>query len=233
MRTARQIVSKVVPAYVKESARGAYRQYIFSKAMGEFLSDPEAHAKPGDPVLNELIRGWGNESFSALDEYLSACIREAAATDGAILECGSGLSTLLVGAVAAKRGLKYVALENNREWANRVRRALERYDINSVELLFSPITEHGEFDWYDVEPGRIPNPALIICDGPPGTTKGGRYGLSQVFEGHLKEGCVILLDDADRAEEMEIANRWRQELNASMENCGSEKSYVRLVVAKA
>ena len=200
--------------------------------MRKFLRDPEAHAVPGDPVLLDLIHGWGNEEWSALDEYLSACIREAAAATGPILECGSGLSTLLVGSVAVKRGLRYTALEHNAEWAERVRNALKEFGITGVDLLLTPLSNYGDFDWYNVEPGCLPGPALIICDGPPGSTRGGRYGLCRVLRNIIKYGCVILLDDAGRTQEIEIARQWQQEMHASVETSGVEKPYIKILVGE-
>ena len=208
MKTVRKMIKMVVPRSAVVSVRRAHLQWIFGRAMKRFLRDPEAHAVPGDPVLGDLIRGWGNEDWSALDEYLSACITEVAVSAGPVLECGSGLSTLLAGAVAMKRGIKYTALEHSPDWAERVRRSLETYNIKGVELIVSPLVDHGEFDWYDVDGASLPEPALIICDGPPGTTRGGRYGLASILKNRVKDGCLILLDDAGRTQEIEIAHRW-------------------------
>ena len=50
----------------------------------------------------------------------------------------------------------------------------------------------------------------IICDGPPGKTRGGRYGLAAIMKAkpHLKPGCIILLDDAERQQDHAAAERW-------------------------
>ncbi len=230
MSLIRKIFRIVVPASLRDSARKAYLGWIFRRAMRNFMREPEAHALAGDPVLRDLIRGWGNEDWSALDEYLAACISEVSVSQGPVLECGSGLSTLLAGAVAKKRGLRYTALEHNAEWAERVRQALQQYDINGVELLLRPLADRGEFDWYDVDPNELLEPALVICDGPPGSTRGGRYGLCPVLGDHIKDGCVILLDDAGRTQEIEIARQWQKELNASVETSGTEKPYIRILI---
>jgi hypothetical protein len=71
---------------------------------------------------------------------------------------------------------------------------------------------------------------LVVCDGPPGSTKGGRYGLVPIMREWLKPGCVILLDDAGREQERAIARRWEAELGASSETLGSIKPYIEMTV---
>ena len=41
-----------------------------------------------------------------MDEYLAACIQNALVVKGPILECGSGLSSLVVGAIAKQQGIE-------------------------------------------------------------------------------------------------------------------------------
>lgn len=74
----------------------------------------------------------------------------------------------------------------------------------------SPLKDYGDFCWYDAPLESMPDSfSLVICDGPPGATKGGRYGLVPFMRDRLRSGCVILLDDAEREEERTIAARWQ------------------------
>ena len=231
MGHARQILKLVVPAKVRASLKNAYRERIFRRGMRKFLRDPERSIAPGSRVLNDLIYGWGNEAWSALDDYLIGCVKRALEVDGPILECGSGLSTVLVGAVAKSRGLKVWALEHEPNWAEKVRHCLDDYRINSVTLIAKPLRDFGEYAWYDPPLDTMPDSfRFVICDGPPGVTKGGRYGLVPVMSGRLKQGCTIFLDDATREQEQEIARRWEGQLNASSELIGEAKPYLRLTV---
>ena len=50
--------------------------------------------------------------------------------------------------------------------------------------------------------------ALVICDGPPSSTAGGRYGLVPVMKASLNTSCRILLDDTHRRKEREIIQHW-------------------------
>jgi len=201
--------------------------------MRRFLHAPAASVAPRASVLNELIYGWGNESWSAMDEYLAACIQNALVANGPILECGSGLSTLVVGAIAKQQGLEHWVLEHSPEWAAKVQRHLDRYGIDSARVCVAPLKNYGEFDWYNPPVASLPDSfGLVICDGPPYWNKGGRFGLVPVLRSRLKAECVIVLDDAAREQERTIAKRWAIELGASCETLGTSKPYVKLTVCE-
>ena len=221
-----------LPSQVGSFFRATHRDFVFGRAMKQFLNDPGACATPGNSILIDLIYGWGNEDWSALDEYLAGCITHALVAQGATLECGSGLSTLLLGAIAQRQGRSHWALEHTPEWATRVQRYLKRYQLDAVRLCAKPLKDYGAFCWYDAPLEAMPDQfSLVICDGPPGFTKGGRYGLVPIMNERLKAGCVILLDDAGRAEECAIATRWQTELGASSERLGAIKPYIEMKVS--
>lgn len=207
---------------------------MFRRAFRQYRKDPAACAEVGNSVLSDLIYGWGNDEWSAQDEYLVACIQHALTTHGSILECGSGLSTVLIGSIATQRGIPYSALEHTPAWAVRVLSEIKRYDISAVTLFSCPIIGHGDFDWYDFPQGTGPaSISLVICDGPPGDTRGGRYGLVPVMQFNLQPECVILLDDAARDDERRVAMRWASEMGAAYEVLGDRKPYARLITPKA
>ncbi len=169
-----------------------------------------------------------------MDEYLAACIQSALATKGPILECGSGLSSLVVGAIAKQRGIEHWALEHSPEWAAKVQRHLDRYRMDSAKVCVAPLKNYGAFDWYDPPVGSLPESfGLVICDGPPYWNKGGRFGLVPVLRSKLNPPCVILLDDATREQERTIAKRWAAELGASYETLGTAKPYMKLTWSPA
>ncbi len=68
----------------------------------------------------------------------------------------------------------------------------------------------------------------MVCDGPPETTRGGRYGLVPVMLEKLRADCTILLDDGAREGERETAERWAKLLGCTPEIIGTEKPYIRL-----
>jgi len=100
-----------------------------------------------------------------------------------------------------------------------------------VILCTTPLKDYGDFCWYDAPLASMPASfSLVVCDGPPGATKGGRYGLVPVLGKRLSYGCVIMLDDAAREQELAIARRWEAELDAFLKLRGSRKPYIELTV---
>lgn len=225
------IVRAVVPPRVRRWLRQLYGAWRFDVAMRRFAADPEAAVAPGSGVLAELISAWGNTGWSAQEEYLRVCIAQALCSNGPTLECGSGLSTLLLGVVAQRRGFEHWALEHQREWSVRVQRGLARYGLRAVRLSTAALKPYAGFHWYDPPLGEMPSHfAMVVCDGPPAQTLGGRYGLAPVMRDHLQPGCVILLDDASREDERTVARRWQAELGATHELVLCKKPYIRMVV---
>lgn len=216
----------LLPSLVRRPLRDLHRTLTLQRAFAQFMRDPRGAAqRPGD-LFERLAYGWGNSGWSGKSEYLRGCINAALDCDGAILECGSGLTTLLVGAVAQARGQSMWTLEHMPEWAQRVRRALDRLKVEAVRLCDAPLRDYGTFDWYAAPLEAMPERfALVICDGPPSMTRGGRYGLGPVMQSRLRPGCTILLDDACRSEEQGVAARWSDELALSCDLGGADQSY--------
>jgi predicted O-methyltransferase YrrM len=214
---------------VRRFAREQHRRYVFRRAMRR-LSQQLQSAEFAQPVLSDLVYGWAN-SWSVKPEYIAAFLRGAREAEGPILECGSGLSTVLLGSVAQRTGNRVWSLEHDRAWAKRTRDALRRFGITSVELCVSDLRDYGSYTWYNPPAARMPTDfALVVCDGPPGQTPGGRYGLLPILGSHLKPGCTILLDDAARPMEREALARWAHELGVDFTIGGVDKPFAMFVV---
>jgi hypothetical protein len=169
---------------------------------------------PSRELLTKLQTGWGNESYAASCDYLEEVIKRACTTTGPILECGSGLTSLLLGVVAGRRGVEIWSLEHVPEWHARLELVFRKYRISGVHIHLAPLRKYGEFFWYDPPLDALPdNFSLVVCDGPPGQTLGGRYGLLPLLGSHLTAGALILLDDANREGEAETLSRWIDEEN--------------------
>jgi len=169
-------------------------------------------------MLESLSLGWGNIGYAANIDYLQEIARNATTTKGPILECGSGLTTVLLGILASRRGIAVRSLEHSPEWQEQIATVLANNQIANVEVVTSPLRDYGAFSWYDPPLQELPdNFRLVVCDGPPGMTRGGRYGLLPVFGSRLPQGTVIVLDDADRPSEVELLNRWKDEGDLAVE----------------
>jgi len=160
-------------------------------------------------VLRKLLRAWGNPGYAAGLRYLEQIARLMRETEGVVLECGSGVTTLLAGLLAEKYGRHVWTLEHHPDWCGTIRRQLARRGIRTVKVCHAPLTGYGDYEWYRIP--EIPLPAdfgLVICDGPPGRTQGGRYGMLPQMQARLRPDCRILMDDTHRRKERAVMDRW-------------------------
>ena len=216
----------VLPRSLRAVLRQKHRALVLRGALRKLRRDPRG----SDQVWRELVYGWGNAGFSSEPEYLDAVAAGAAATSGAILECGSGLTTLVLATIAADEGRAVWSLEADPNWCRTIQSALRRLGL-SADLRLAPLRDYGDFDWYDVEALELPGFSLVVCDGPAGRTRGGRFGLVPILGDRLEVGCTILLDDAERPGEREVLRRWDAETGLCYELRGREKPFavVRLL----
>ena len=199
---------RLVPAPVKRAVKEKLLQRKLERAVARVRSLPLGQV-PTTEMLLELQAGWSNEGYAARTDYLAEVAKMAVTVSSPILECGSGLTSILCGLLAGRRGVRTYSLEHFPEWRARVNATLERLRIPQVQVFTAPLREYDGFDWYDAPLADLPPEfGLVICDGPPGTTAGGRYGLMPVLGDRLPPGSIILLDDTERASEVEVMRRW-------------------------
>lgn len=202
---------RLVPAPLKRAAKQRLLEWKLKRAVAQVRSLPLGHV-PSTQMLLALQAGWSNEGYAARTDYLQEVARIAATTSDPILECGSGLTTILVGLLAGRRGVRTYSLEHTSEWRGRINDTLRKLRIPQVEVSLAPLREYDGFSWYEAPLAQLPKGfGLVICDGPPGSTPGGRYGLMPVLGERIPPGCVILLDDTERDSEVEAMRRWSAE----------------------
>ena len=215
---------RVMPGSARRGLRQLHRRLCFRWATSR-LARLAPSRLPDERTIRLLHYGFGNAEWAAAPAYLEAVARYSMETNGPVLECGSGVSTVVLGFYAGRRGFEVCSLEHSAEWAEKTTRALTRGRVRArVELV--PIRDYGPFEWYDIESVRLPKSvSLVICDGPPGDIKGGRYGLLPLTAKQLAEDAVILLDDASRPGEMEVLRRWDQESGYRPEPDSSRRTF--------
>ena len=212
------MLKRLVPRPVKQKIKQTLHQRALDATLNEIALLPLGEL-PSTDLLERLQTAWDNEGMAAQTAYLREVARHASQTPGPILECGSGLTTLIIGLLAGRRNVESWTLEHFGDWHRRVSETLARQDITTVNNCFSPLRDYGDFSWYDPPREKLPDKfSLIVCDGPPGSTPGGRYGLVPVLKEKLEPGTIILLDDADRDAEAGALRRWSEllELNISL-----------------
>lgn len=167
--------------------------------------------------LMDLVVGWGNP-WSGEPELLETCIALAKEARGPILEMGSGLSTLLMAAVA---GQPVIALENSPIWATYTQAMLDKHGVKA-ELRCAPLVDLGWCEWYAETPDTLPEGiAVAICDGPVRKTKGGRTGLATIA--YAIKDAVIVLDDPSTPTIMAIQQAMEPWGNIDFTVLGSQK----------
>jgi hypothetical protein len=188
-----------------KATRGKLRMHWQDRAARQAFRSAQSRDFSGDSIA-ALKEAWGNAGFEADCDYLCAVRDYARQAKLAILECGTGLTTALMAGVAK---VPVYSLEHSSEWAEFIDRRLRQSHLSAV-VCRTRLHDYGHFDWYEV-PISLPHEFdLVVCDGPPSTTRGGRYGLAAIV-GQRIQHAAILLDDAERAQESEMISRWETE----------------------
>ena len=214
---------------VRDAFRLSHRRILLRRSLGRLDTCIRAGQFPDAQLVADLVRGWGNEAWSADLPLLAATLEWLPKTSGTILECGSGLSTLVLAIAARASGRRVFSFEHDPEWAARLERDIPKDLRGVIDLCVTPIRNHGDFDWYSFEGVRLPiDVGFVVCDGPPGSTRGGRYGLGPMLTRYLAPRCIVLLDDTQRVSEHDIMIRWREEFGAAVIHQGSTYNVLQM-----
>ncbi|WP_456374973.1 O-methyltransferase [Thiolapillus sp.] len=159
------------------------------------------------------------EHWSAAEDFLlliaDHCLTQKPAS---ILECSSGLSTLVLARCCQLNGRGQVlSLENGEEYARATRENLAAFGLAShARVLHAPLShqqvDDREFQWYRPDESLPATIDMLVVDGPPGFLQPcSRYPALPLLRSRLADGCHVFLDDAARDDEKEIARRWLRE----------------------
>jgi hypothetical protein len=121
-------LKQIVPAPVKRAANELRLHWKLRNAIDQITALPMGQL-PTRQMLSDLQSGWANQGFSARIDFLTEVARQATTTTGPILECGSGITTILMGLLAGRRGVKTYSLEHIAEWRTRLLDTLERFEV--------------------------------------------------------------------------------------------------------
>ena len=136
-----------------------------------------------------------------------------------IVELGSGVSTFIMGYICKQfcQG-KIYSLEHHKAYATQTKEQLALHALQNVAtVIHAPLKKqtfnNTKIDWYDISVlTEIEKIDLLVVDGPPGNYQAlSRYPAVPVLYEKLSKDAVIILDDGNREDEREIAERWIQE----------------------
>ncbi len=190
----------------RRSVEGAagYRQV--EAALNLFTQLPVTTRMPG-------MRGWAvsPDLMSVLIELLRQ------RRPGLVVEIGGGSSTVWLALAVRTFGLdtRIVTLEHDQAWVGTVRRRLAAQGLQDVaEVRHAPLVQHelddGARPWYDRSGwDDLAGIDLLMVDGPPATTGPlVRYPAVPLLLDRLGPQAVVVVDDAVRKDEQEMARRW-------------------------
>lgn len=217
------LLRHVVPRASWARVRELRNRHRLRRALARLRALPPGALLPAD-TMGDLVTGWDN-CWSIQPELIAELWQQAWTTPGPVLDVGSGLSTLVLGIVAERRGLVVISLEHDAAWHREIGTLLLQHEVRRVQLHLAPLQPRPGYDWYTLPAGLPRAFALVACDGPPWDARGGRYGLLPALVHHLAPGCVVLLDDAARPGEQAALARWSAEFGCRWEMRGHQKPF--------
>jgi rhodanese-related sulfurtransferase len=159
------------------------------------------------------MRGW-----AASPDFLYFLARRILETKPKIVvECSSGVSTVVAARCLQKIGSGHVySLEHETLYADKTRGLLLEYGLQSwATVLDAPLSVRpGSTPWYSLDalPSDLPPIDLLVVDGPPvATAPMARYPALPRLIDRMAPLFAVLVDDADRADEVAMLERWLRE----------------------
>ncbi|MBB5130937.1 putative O-methyltransferase YrrM [Thermocatellispora tengchongensis] len=175
----------------------------------EAMIDLRALLRPRAPLPR--LRGW-----AASPDVLRLLIeRIAADRPKLIVECGSGASSIWLGYAVERYGEgRVIALEHDERFVRATADLVAAHGLEDVvEVRHAPLADWRGFPWYDTAAlDDLTDIGLVFVDGPPNATGPlARYPAVPLLLPRCAPSALIVLDDARRPEEREVAERWLRE----------------------
>ena len=179
-----------------EALVGLYAELQLDHAL------PRSRGWAASPDLLQVVVGLLNERRPSL-----------------LLECSSGLSTLVLAAHCRRRGRgRVLSLEHDPLYAEKTRAMLRVHGLEPwAEVIDAPLVPlqiaGWTGSWYDLKalPTSI-RADMLLVDGPPSSVSSlARYPALPMLVNRLAESAVVVLDDVIRADEIEMVARWHRE----------------------
>lgn len=137
-----------------------------------------------------------------------------------IVEIGSGSSTLIIARLLQRLNytdVRHIAIDHDERYLNLTKQLALLNDLDeSIEFIHAPLADDATtgMKWYDLPIERLSSHPidLLIVDGPPADLQPlSRYPAVPILIERLNNKSTVVLDDANREAELEIAQRWADE----------------------
>jgi len=134
-----------------------------------------------------------------------------------VMECSSGVSTIVCARILQRNGFGHVfSLEHDPIYASKTRKTLADHGLqNWATLVDAPLTtDHTSTPWYSLDgvPTDLPPIDIVVVDGPPEkTARLARYPALPQLASRLAVEAIVMVDDANRPDEMTMLQKWKTE----------------------
>ena len=186
-----------------------------------------------DEQLIELWQSWGDDLPISRLPYIRTSIAEAARCAGPILQCGSSLSSILIGIIChqARAWSKQLwILEHDPHWGNMIRSYLKQYEIGKAHVISAPIEQFDGFVSYILDASRLPKSfALVLCDASVALPSSAR-GVMERMSDHLDDRCVFLARNAKRPRDLKRLADWAKKRSAPFVIRDEGDPYVKIAL---
>ena len=106
-------IRSVLPQSIKRAVRRGLLdplQIRFSDwRLQRSVDSLRANPLPGRSIIENIRRAWGNESFSADLTYIGEIVNRIGHCNAPVLDCGSGVTTLVAGLIGERRNTVFGA----------------------------------------------------------------------------------------------------------------------------
>jgi hypothetical protein len=151
----------------------------------------------------------------------------------AVLEFGTGLSTVIINKITKLHNIPHLAIEHDELYFKKIEELSRKYLISNLSIVLSKLKDinigvdnYKFYDCFDViyywhstiKQNKKRRKLLLLVDGPPSKTcylarLPSLPIASQIF---CNWDIHILLDDFNRVEEQEISRKWKNMFNKNI-----------------
>lgn len=201
------------------------------RRLGQDPADPAPFA-----AVAELFAHWGDPLSQSGESYVRSVIAHAAQARGPIVQCGSSVLTLVLGAVChadAEKAKQLWSLEHDTHWANTMRSWLTQYQLGAAHVIASRAHLFDGYVWFAVDTTRLPDQvSLLFCDGARATPNG-MVGALNRLQGRLADEFTVLGRRVIRPEDLKQVHLWAKTHDARCVVVDREEGFVKVTRHRA
>ncbi|MEQ9451259.1 MAG: hypothetical protein RJQ07_06710 [Pseudomonadales bacterium] len=171
---------------------------------------PDSEGQVERDLIADLYAHWGDPLSRADESYLRSCLAHIKVSKSHILQCGVGLSTMVM-AVSNMRGAgdnHLWSLTDDPHWANVMRSWLTQYHIRNTHIVVCSPRIFDGYVWYNVDTRQLPKGITLALPSGGSASVGGAVGLIARMGDELSDNCVVLARDLKKEADRQQVADW-------------------------